>query len=80
MQTIKVTVSTKDNVTAFKVDNKTFGTINPGNKKPGIWVWVHNGLIPGQYGFSGSYAAAVEALGDAMTAHFEAVGLNVEFI
>lgn len=81
MQTIKVKVSTKGNVTAFKVDNKTIGTIKPGYNNPGIgmWMWCRDGNVPGQYGFVGSYAAAVEALGDAITAHLEAVGFTVQF-
>ena len=79
MQTIKVTIKTSGSVTAFQVDDKVIGTIKPGINKPGVWVWVRDGNIPGQSGFVGSYAAAVESLSDSITAHLEAVGLNVEF-
>lgn len=81
MQTIKVTVKTEGNKTAFMVDKKVIGTINPGNNKPGIWVWCRDGHIPGSgYGFAGGYAAAVEALRDSITQHLESVGSNVEFV
>mgnify|MGYP000806200722 CR=1 FL=1 len=32
------------------------------------------------WGWSGGYAAAVEALGDSITRHLGSVGLNVEFV
>lgn len=81
MQTIKVTVKTEGSKTAFMIDKKVIGTINPGSNKPGVWVWCRDGNVPGSgFGFVGSYAAAVEALGDSITRHLGSVGLNVEFV
>lgn len=80
MHTIKVTISTKNNVTVFKVDNTTIGTMNPDKNKPGIWVWVRDGNIPGQYGSVFGFTSALEALTDCVDEYFRNVGVNVTFI